>query len=945
MKNVISFIFLLALLVSGCSQEEMSKNGTSSTSEGRVFTTSFEQNDSRTYVKDGHLSRWTEGDRISLFDASILNCQYLFAGDTGDSGGTFFMLSKPEGTGTALSTNYAVYPYSENMMLLEDGMIILSLPSEQHYAENSYGLGNNTMVAVTENADDTFLKFKNLGGCFKLQLYGDDVTVKNILLTSNNGEMISGTAFVTAAYDEDPVVEIVYDATDFIMLDCGKKGVKLGATEEDATAFWFVVPPTIFENGITVTVKSDDNRVFTQTTDKEVVIERNVIKPMAPVKVVLEAPKFVYSHDEGELDGWNAGLFGGEGTYIMGKTHGDNGYLMTIGNITEENSAIIYMDESGQLRELFIDNTIMTFGENNNGAIDVSIIEKDGVEVMEHISLNVNSRRSRSSGDHGQQIGSINLVDNLKDLYDVTQDIIKDGGFTKKTAINYVGTKIEALNNLIRAAGGPDLLGEFWGELGPWLDKTENIGNLKELALMYKKGATIGGTAGAVLSVYAGLYTTYLELYDEHVKAFFGNNTVDIEDIVFEGNSLKIELNVNDSEPWYDIECGVIVQENSFPAPRYSVELPTKEVVNNGEYIFSVNIPRDGVYYCRPFLITKDRATLWKGYIGEMIGPLVRYGDTKKYEPEPVDGIILSYENTRISKKGKACFIDVDVTAKCLVENQQEYITDWGVYCILDNGERLKFSIGNQDMEKKITCSYPVSLEYFNMNVTSDSIWVKDYRTFGIYIYKGGLETYLDKDDHIQTVGDKWPTIGEAIDLGLSVKWASYNVGANSPADYGGLYGWGDPSGTLIYQPWNSNYPNYVKDYKLCLSFYGGSNPPTNISGTELDIATAKWGAPWKLPTYSQSQELVDECYWIETVYMGVKGLLVIGMNLNSIFLPYSGYYDKEGTIPLERGSRVLCWTGTLVPSNNDYAFTTDNHGTGHGGTRCDGHSVRPVCP
>ena len=167
MKNIVSFIFLLAMLVSGCTQEEMLRNGTSVSGEGRTFTTSFENDESRTYLEDGLYSRWTEGDRISLFDASTLNSQYLFAGDTGDSGGTFFMFSKPEGTGTALSANYAVYPYDKDMTISADGMITLNLPSNQHYAENSYGLGDNTMVAVTENADDTFLQVKKLGCSFK----------------------------------------------------------------------------------------------------------------------------------------------------------------------------------------------------------------------------------------------------------------------------------------------------------------------------------------------------------------------------------------------------------------------------------------------------------------------------------------------------------------------------------------------------------------------------------------------------------------------------------------------------------------------------------------------------------------------------------------------------------------------------------------------------------
>ena len=288
MKNVVPFIFLLILLVSGCSQEEMSKHGTSSTSEGRVFTTSFEQNDSRTYVEDGHLSRWTEGDRISLFDASTLNCQYLFGGETGDAGGSFSMLSKPEGIGVSLNQNYAVYPYDEDMTISSEGVIMVTMPTKQHYAENSYGLGDNMMVAVTHNVYDTFLKFKNVGGCFKLQLYGDDITVKTITLAGNNSEKIAGKAIIIASFDKAPIVNMADDATTTITLDCGEEGMKIGSSVEDATAFWMVLPPVTFEKGITVTVTDVDGCVFTQTTSKELVVERNVVNPMVAVEVEIE---------------------------------------------------------------------------------------------------------------------------------------------------------------------------------------------------------------------------------------------------------------------------------------------------------------------------------------------------------------------------------------------------------------------------------------------------------------------------------------------------------------------------------------------------------------------------------------------------------------------------------------------------------------------------------
>ena len=148
MKNSLWISFLLVLLVVGCSQEEIFRNK-SKIPEGRVFTTSFESDESRTYVEDGRLSRWTADDRITLFDGNSLNRQYKFDGETGDNAGTFSIVEKPYGTGETLHTNYAVYPYNKDIKISEKGVITVTLPVEQSYAENSFGLGANTMVAVT----------------------------------------------------------------------------------------------------------------------------------------------------------------------------------------------------------------------------------------------------------------------------------------------------------------------------------------------------------------------------------------------------------------------------------------------------------------------------------------------------------------------------------------------------------------------------------------------------------------------------------------------------------------------------------------------------------------------------------------------------------------------------------------------------------------------------
>jgi hypothetical protein len=212
MRRYFSLLCILALLV-GCYNTDEQLINEPIPSEGRIFTASFEQNDTRTYVEEGNLLRWTEGDQISLFDGNTLNCQYKFDGKTGDNAGTFSIVNAPYGSGNDLSTNYAVYPYASDIMISEEGVITMTFPTEQNYAENSFGLGANTMVAVTKDVDDTFLKFRNVGGFLKLQLYGENLTIKSIILTGNNNEKLAGKATITPAYGQNPTVAMKDDAT------------------------------------------------------------------------------------------------------------------------------------------------------------------------------------------------------------------------------------------------------------------------------------------------------------------------------------------------------------------------------------------------------------------------------------------------------------------------------------------------------------------------------------------------------------------------------------------------------------------------------------------------------------------------------------------------------------------------------------------------------------
>ena len=301
MKKILSSVFMLTILVSGCSQDDVLKNNLT-TSNSLKFIASFESNESRTYVEEGNLLRWTAGDQISLFEGSTLNSKYQFDGETGDNGGSFTKVGNSFSTGNPLNKHIAVYPYASNTKISEDGVVTATLPAEQNYAENSFGLGDNTMVAVTQNTNDMFLKFKNVGGYLMFQLYGDDVTVKSITLKGNSNEKIAGKAIITPNYSESPTVSMTDEATETIVLNCGE-GVKIGTTAETATAFWIVLPPTTFVDGFSITVTDIDGGEYTKTTSNQVSVKRNVIKPMAAfeVKPKIAVVKSVTLYSSGTL--------------------------------------------------------------------------------------------------------------------------------------------------------------------------------------------------------------------------------------------------------------------------------------------------------------------------------------------------------------------------------------------------------------------------------------------------------------------------------------------------------------------------------------------------------------------------------------------------------------------------------------------------------------------
>lgn len=186
----------------------------------------------------------------------------------------------------------------------------------------------------------------------------------------------------------------------------------------------------------------------------------------------------------------------------------------------------------------------------------------------------------------------------------------------------------------------------------------------------------------------------------------------------------------------------------------------------------------------------------------------------------------------------------------------------------------------------------------------------------------------------------------ESIDLGLSVKWASCNIGAERPEEAGAYYAWGETTQKSSYLSENYIYGDGSKSSNTY------QNIGQDISGTNYDVATTNWGTPWRMPTKMECEELIANCdkEWI--IQNGIWGVKFTGKNGNSIFLPASGGSSEyRGVSQFQEQGRY--WTATLDIEMDSRAYslaisqnwTKESPAGFVAGGRYYGNTVRPVCP
>ena len=319
----------------------------------------------------------------------------------------------------------------------------------------------------------------------------------------------------------------------------------------------------------------------------------------------------------------------------------------------------------------------------------------------------------------------------------------------------------------------------------------------------------------------------------------------------------------------------------------------------------------------------------------------VYYRSYMMYEGEPQYGEVKSFAGNEITTGiiDSTTFIVKSHVAISRGYNNAQFGVCWGVN-------------ETPTVENNIVMTNDVDIDNdysLTLRLTGESLGKLIY--YRAYVTEGGQTHY----GSIKSFMRKMP-IGELVDLGLSVNWASFNIGAEKPEDFGLYFSWGETETKSSYNWSTYKYCNGsdVTITKYCdNSYYGYNGYVDNYYSLspEDDVANVKWGDAWRMPTKAEYSELLNNCNWLFVSENGVQGYKVTskvpGYENQSIFLPAAGYSDSEE--PNFEGSWGHYWSKSLYYSNyvepNFSYCIRFNEALNEvcGSSRNNGFPVRPV--
>lgn len=843
---------------------------------------------------------WTEGDEIAVYSKDGCNIYEIEEEFIGTSSGYFrYYYDEVLDYEPALTQTVAIYPTTVNTYKVtetEDGKILINqylFGPDQVISEWVPAIQHN-MIAVSSNMDNGFA-FKNIGGIIKLSIKGD-IKVSRIEIRGNSDEILAGSGTLTVGDDMIPSLSDMDYGSEFISTRC-VSDVNLNL--EEATDFYLYLLPTEFENGFTVTIWDSEGNEFVKTTTKRQSVKRSgmLSMPTFTIGVNPETEGYypienVQSYDNVSGDvvaSYNASNPPAPGqAFVLPAEYGygirviedyntisDNRIRLntTTGNIcnlfknysftlaTSESietrgfdddvitpSAIGYLDSEGTYHEVYNINN----ATKASYPIDQELFkfEQDysDTEINEFLRLKEYVLNAGLNGTFTFDFGEkkINEVRSIGDLKSFEYEIKGNLDFNILLECSVESNYKQELNEIIKKdAIKAKVLKFVVGGVPVILTVHTNIGKHSLFTANGTATASAGygfnaEISGGVLWTPESGATPYYS-----AKSQFSNPIL----------SLNTEATVEAKVSYYpQIEMKLY----NFIGPCVELRPYIKESIKAGAGVLS----QDGSYIgwtAGTYSGMDLRLGLNMGFGGfseELVGTdlINLVEDTPLFEAPY--RISIKYPEEEIFNEGET------INAEFLVESyspliDQYFPCPWALVRFETEDGTTASEVALSDINGSVTCEWIPSL---NEDGKAE-LTAKIVNGTGDEISHCSL---LVMPDNLE----KW------IDLGLSVLWAAYNVGANSPEDYGGYYAWGGE-----------------------------------------DIAQVKWGGGARMPTLDNIKELVNKCSFTTGTYNGIRGNYVSGPNGNSIFLPFAGYVSSYGS--RDKGEVGYFWSST----NNDLSY------------------------
>ncbi len=933
--------------------------------------------DTKVYADDKLRVLWDAEDHISIFNKYTYNQEYRFAGKTGDNSGAFKIVPNDDFvTGNELDLVYAVYPYQESTSIDNDGVLTVTLPATQAYRENSFGRGANTMVSCTANNQ---LLFKNIGGYLSLKLYGENVSVSSISIKGNKGEPLAGEAVVHATTGDAPTMDFQASSSGEITLVM-EEPVTLAATAAEAGSFWFVLPPTVFSEGFTLTVTDPAGNTFEKATSKSFSISRNTLSRMSALNVTMSG-----ATDLSENGTANSYIVPSAGIYKFKADVKGNSTLALDGTAS---SAEVLWESFG------------TETAPEKGGIVRNVRFKDGYVFFETPGNQGNALIAVKDAS-GTILWSWHIWATPYNP-DAEYDVYSTSG------AEMMNRNLGALSNTPGDALANGLLYQ-WGRKDPFLGSSSTSQSTTSAAVP-------DGIANQMVSKTGE--TGNVDYVTKHPTNFINEYNLDWM-----------------STPDYTLWASDKTQYDPCP-PGWKV--PSASVYT-GWQSASYDYTNHGVLFGTAY----SNPATWYPFSGQIFGELTDVGDRFDHWTSTNDGASAVSPHAGSDYFNLTSYYDmsgIGQSVRCVRESYQEVLLESSLAEIADRADGTTVKTGPVQVMAKTTLGVIISDPTGQMFVYSktdlpasvgDMIQLTAAKTtyrnlpelheiqslevlstgnpvsypapeditsrtdfndpffsqFQYVMFEGSLRSWQTGNhgvsyliqhteneslpdfylfypfdyqntegyslgDHVQATGyfsgfngninnlciiitsmTVEPRHPVAVDMGLSVMWSSCCLGATKPEEYNKDYAWG---ATVAYQDGGA-YPWGEDDSSQPLKY--NNTDRLSVLLPEDDAATVILGDLWRMPTVSEVRELEnpDNCTWTQATVNGIRGFNVVSkLTGNQIFMPLGQDVDY-----------AVMWTSNIgMPENHSYVMNYSYEDGGAGitwGWRSVAHGVRPV--